>query len=250
MWGEHVRHQTRAEWTSCLRELVKLALPCAIIALLWFAAVVGTTDGIDVPSIQDMASRGDTRGVERELDRRGADINAVEPGGGRTPLMAAAMYGHIETAKLLLMRGADVRLCPGEYGTALTGAASGGNPDMVRLLLRHGSNPNVRTPRGGETPLMYAADGGHSGAAGVLLAAGADINAGNCAGRTPLMCAASNGHDRTVWLLLVAGADRTARDRDGDTAADYAAHGRHHATVRLLAEVNPRPSPSDAVSVW
>jgi ankyrin repeat protein len=60
--------------------------------------------------------------------------------------------------------------------------------EIVRLLLKHGANPNVRT-----------------------------LN-----GTTPLMTAARRGSTTLVSMLLDAGADPSAIDRCGQTAVDYA----------------------------
>ena len=212
-----------------------LGLPCALVAAVWFAAVIDARlDLYYEGTVHDLASHGDTAGVERAL-ARGISVNATEAGSGRTALMAAAGHGHLDLARRLLSRGADVRACGGELGTALQFAASDGNPKMVCLLLDHHSDPNAITPRSNETPLMAAARSGQDDAARVLIAAGACVNARNRFGSTALMCAASGGFDETVNLLLASGADRAARDRNGETAADYAAHSGHRATAQLLA---------------
>jgi ankyrin repeat protein len=109
---------------------------------------------------------------------------------------------------------------------------------MVRLLLEHHSDPNVRTVHGGVSPLMNAADWGEDAAAGVLIAAGADVNARSRVGRSPLMYAAAGGHDGVVWRLLAAGADPAASDADGHTAADEATTSGHPATADLLARAS------------
>jgi ankyrin repeat protein len=218
-----------------VKELVLVALPCALVAAVWLAAAIDMRlDLYYQGTIQELAWRGDMAGVQRAL-ARGVSVDAPELGSGRTPLMAAARHGHVDLAKWLLSHGADVRACAGEQGTALQFAALGGNPEMVRLLLDHHCDPNALTPRCHETPLMAAAKFGQDDAARVLIAAGARVNARSEVGSTALMCAASGGYDDTVRLLLDAGADRAARDRNGETAADYAAHSGHRATAQLVA---------------
>jgi ankyrin repeat protein len=243
MSAERLRNRVWTRWASHLRELVIRSLVLATVVVLGLVAVVGTSDGPGPPTIQDLVYKGDEAGVRRELDRRGgADVNAAQPGSGLTPLMIAARRGHIGTARLLLARGADVRLSAGSWGSALTCAASFGDPNMVRLLLDHRSDPNLPMAWGGISPLMAAADLGHDDAAAVLIAAGARVNSQNSWGRSALMFAASGGHDRTVQLLLAAGADRTARDCGGESAADQARHEGHRGTAQLLLarEAPPR----------
>ena len=61
------RDRVRDAW--CLTAVIKLCLPCVIIAILWLAAVVATWEGLGPPSIQDLAWQGDSTGVERALAR-------------------------------------------------------------------------------------------------------------------------------------------------------------------------------------
>ncbi|RYP14268.1 hypothetical protein DL765_006497 [Monosporascus sp. GIB2] len=57
---------------------------------------------------------------------------------------------------------------------------------------------------------------------------------GKMDGETPLQWAAKGGHEAVVQQLLETGADVHARDRDGRTALSYAAERGHEAVVQLL----------------
>lgn len=84
------------------------------------------------------------------LDDQGIDIdlgndNGSEPG---SPLLYAAHEGHIEIAKALISRGADVNLDHPEHGNALRGAINARNRKMAMLLLANGADPNLRDALG------------------------------------------------------------------------------------------------------
>ena len=65
--------------------------------------------------------------------------------------------------------------------TALHAAVqSARSEDTARALLEGGADVNARTHKG-NTPLLFAANAGHHGAAEMLLAAGAAANAQNAA---------------------------------------------------------------------
>jgi hypothetical protein len=108
MSSHRPRDLAPARFAWRLRQLFKLSLPCAIVVAVWYAAAVATREGVYVPTLQDHAREGDLAGVERALGRLGGDVNAVEPGSGRTALIAAAGRGQVGVARLLLSRGADV----------------------------------------------------------------------------------------------------------------------------------------------
>jgi ankyrin repeat protein len=156
---------------------------------------------------------------------------------GATPLTLAALGGHLETARLLIERGASVNPMSDD-GSALLMAAWGGHEPMVQLLLQAGADVNLASASG-ETPLMAAAYKGFAAIAELLLGHGADVNAQTSRGTTdfvnisPPVCgesalhlAAAEGHRRVVELLLTHGASKTLADHCGQRPLHWAA--RHH----------------------
>ena len=87
-----------------------------------------------------------------------------------SPLMMAALKGHLELVRQLIGRDADVNK-PG--WTALHYAATNGHVAVVQLLLDHHAYIDAESPNG-TTPLMMAAQYGSPGAVKLLLEAGAD----------------------------------------------------------------------------
>lgn len=73
-----------------------------------------------------------------------------------TPLHSAAGYNHIEAAKLILERGANVQAIDDRNRMPLHIAAQYGHVEMIELLVTSGSEVN-RQDLGGNTPLHLAA---------------------------------------------------------------------------------------------
>jgi uncharacterized protein len=94
--------------------------------------------------------------------------------GGSTPLLFAARAGDVESAKLLLAAGADVNDKLADGATALVVAAHGGHGDLAALLLDKGADPNVAEV--GYTALHGAIDRSDLALVKALLAHGADPN--------------------------------------------------------------------------
>jgi ankyrin repeat protein len=83
-----------------------------------------------------------------------ADVQ-VTPQGGFTPLLFAARVGDLETARLLVSKGADVNESTPAEGNSLVVAAAAGHEELARFLLEQGADPNA-VDGGGIAPLHYA----------------------------------------------------------------------------------------------
>jgi len=96
-------------------------------------------------------------------------------------------------------------------------------------------------PRGGFTPMLFAAREGSLDAARVLVEAGADVNLADPDGISPAMMSIINGHYDTAALLIRAeGVSVNAIDKAGRTALFYAAD--MHRLEWLFSRPTPRPS--------
>ena len=155
----------------------------------------------------------------------GADPNE-EGADQQTPLMILARTDNLPAAKVLLRAGADVNHVEQWRGqTALMWAAAQRQPEMVKLLLEHGADPDAQSwenhwerqvtaeprmkilPPGGFTPLLYAAREGCTECTRLLIEYGADINKTDPEGITPMLMATLNAKWDSARLLLEAGAN-------------------------------------------
>ena len=97
---------------------------------------------------------------------------------GFQPLGLASFFGHVETARLLVERGADVSSASRNEMKVmpLHSAAATGDADtryeLAKLLLEHGADPNARQ-QDDYTPLMAADQHGDERLRDLLVAHGA-----------------------------------------------------------------------------
>jgi uncharacterized protein len=106
-------------------------------------------------NVHEAAALGRTERLETLLDEDPAEANAFGDDGFH-PLGLACFFGHVDAARLLLERGADVNaLSRNEHiqTAAIHAAAAGegkGEPvryELVKLVLEHGADPKL--PQGG-----------------------------------------------------------------------------------------------------
>jgi len=125
----------------------------------------------------------------QSLLKQGVDFKSRDPD-GNTALMLATLYSSPEMMKLFLDLGADPNEMNKAGATALMWAVD--DLDKVKLLVNRGANVNAQADvtQSGFSPLMVAANS--AAAAPVvrfLLKRGADVNFAKKTGFTPLMAA-------------------------------------------------------------
>ena len=78
----------------------------------------------------------------------------------------ACMHGHVDAARLLLEKGAEINAIPGGFdfaGTGLHYAALNGHRPMIEFLLAHGADKTLKDTKVGSTAAGWAEHGGHTG---------------------------------------------------------------------------------------
>jgi len=98
----------------------------------------------------------DTDSLIDALEHNNIDINFMDDV-GQTLLNWATAFGTAEMVEYLINKGADVN--KGQRSSSLHYAACFGRVNIVKLLLRHGANPEIRDEEG-KTPLDKARERG------------------------------------------------------------------------------------------
>jgi ankyrin repeat protein len=229
----------------------------AVKALLAAGANVDTANRYGVTPLAQASTNGNAPIVEALL-KAGADANTFQAE-GQTALMSAARSGSAETVKILLDHGAELNSRESWRGqTALMWAAAENHPAVIQVLVDHGADVNLVSsvfdfsgmkvkpgdvpmhfPRGGFSALLFAARGGFTECAKILLDHGADLKIADPDGTSALVLAIINGHFDTAAFLLDRKADPNAADNMG-RAALFAA-----IDMRDLYGSN-RPAPKDS----
>ena len=150
----------------------------------------------------EAAALGDEQRLRALLDDDPALVSATS-GDGFSPLHLAAFFGRLETARLLVARGADVASVASNLMRVmpLHSAAAGRHAAIVALLVEAGAPVDARQA-GGFTPLHSAAQNGDAATAAALVAAGADPCAPNDEGVDPRTLARGRGHDGELGRVL------------------------------------------------
>lgn len=154
-------------------------------------------------TVFEAAATGKINNVIRLLAREPNLVNAYTVDGFQ-PLGLACFFGHFDVAEYLIKAGANVNSkSRNDLGVApIQSAAAGGHRKIVKMLLAHNADPNIREQ----------------------------------GGFTPLHAAAQNGDEETIRTLLFGGADQTIKSNNGKTALDLALEAGHEKATLLLGE--------------
>jgi ankyrin repeat protein len=141
-----------------------------------------------------------------EMIRSGADVNQTQ-GDGSTPLLWAVNRQDYEVAQALLVKKANPNAV-NEFGAMpLTEAARLNDDKLVKMLLEAGAQVDSANPDD-ESALMLAIKNGSLPMTETLVKAGANVNRiEKFHNQTPLIYAAAGGHIGIVKLLLSRDAD-------------------------------------------
>jgi ankyrin repeat protein len=227
--------------------------------LLAKGADISATDARERTALH-IAAADNRKEIAEVLLARKADLNARSLEG--SPLYLAVQRGLVNMASLLISRGADVDAKGPNGQTALVQAIAHLNQALVEMLLEHKADPNARyeltfdavpdlpNPNNYKptinaaqlTPMMLAANAGHTSIVSVLIKAGADVNAQDSTGTTALLWAVRRDRPGAVDALLNGGAEVNRADRYGLTPLGMAAALGREALVRALLQHGAAPN--------
>ncbi len=173
--------------------------------------VARADEGDDVRAMCDAAGKGDVDEVRRLLDA-GANVDGTDYA-GMTALQNAALTVEPEVVRLLLERGADPEITAGDGDTALLTAVAGG------------WNRFTSAQEEGAAEMIRA-----------IVDAGAKLDAQNEKGETALILAAEVGDQTTFDLLVERGANAAIKNKSGETAISIAREKSRYAMTRKLAQ--------------
>jgi len=151
------------------------------------------------PTLMEAAEQGDLQQMDSFLV--GKQLLNMRNACLWTPLMKAALNGHVEAVKKLVDKGAEIDLMD----------------------------------KGGYTAMMLAASNNFSEVVDLLIQNGADINHIELThGWSALIWAAKRGHRETVEVLLKHQPDKMLQDDEQKTALDHARENQFDGIVGLL----------------
>ncbi len=154
-----------------------------------------------VLTIFEAAATGKINHIIRLLARDPALVSAYAEDGFQ-PLGLACFFGHYDSAEYLVRAGAAIN-SPSRNGlkvAPLHSATAGRFERIVKMLLDHSADPNVREANG-FTPLHAAAQNDDVEIIRLLLLAGADLTIKSASGKTAMDVAMDAGHEKATALL-------------------------------------------------
>ncbi len=159
---------------------------------------------------------------------------------GELDLFEASATGqHTRVAEILDKEPKLVEAFSPDGFSALGLAAFFGHPEVMKVLLNHGADPNLPASNPMQTTPLHSAVANRGPATALkmtreLLARGAKVNVSQAGGWTPLHQAAAHGQEPLIRLLIAHGAERNAQSDDGRTPLAMAEERGHKAVLALL----------------
>ena len=185
------------------------------------------------------AIKSDNGSAVASLLTRGFDANTLDPQGFHGLFLAVQEPSPKVADVLIRWPKTNVESRTAKDESPLMLAALRGHLELVKKLIDRGADVN----KTGWTPLHYAATNGHLEIINLLLEKHAYIDAESPNGTTPLMMAAHYGSAAGVKLLLEAGADVSLKNQLGMTAIDFANKANRREAAEMIAAVRRGQQP-------
>lgn len=187
------------------------------------------------------------------LLQHGADPNTIDSA-GEAPLQAAARYGHLDCAGVLVDAGASLDYCPPpertDFSESALCSAVRKAPDLVAFLLSCGADPSAASSAR-RLPLVIAAEQGSVETVESLLAANSRIDEQDSDGRTALHAAIDAGSVPLVKTLLARGADpEIEADYEGSALCAAVLNYETDRAALVLALLPSHPNFSAVCPSW
>ena len=170
--------------------------------------------------------------IELVFSEHSQDVNSQDFTNCETPLHVGSKQGHLEFARILIERGADVSAQDKEGHTPLHLASQAGEVEVVRMLIERGADVGTQNKVGQTSLHVVSLDENwghpHFGyqrfgtssrpqVARMLIERGADVSVQDKEGHTPLHLASQKGRPEVAHMLIESGADASAQDEKGRT---------------------------------
>jgi len=202
--------------------------------------------------ILSAAEAGDLAVVSDILAKHPSHAHAANKYGWSV-LHKAVTGGNIEIVKTLLAHGVDPNVRSGTEETPLHCISSKASVELVELLLSAGADVNATDY--GDHSVLHSARYASADIISLLLQNGANVHHFDCLGKPILQSAAFYGATELARQLIEHGADVNVRSTDDDSTPLHSAASRNHvAIVELLigngAEINARTDHGDTPFKW
>jgi ankyrin repeat protein len=203
----------------------------------WMFCALSKEKGIDkkMKKLFSVAKKGNLDTIKQILDK-GKDINITD-NKGHTLLHIAAMEGHVEIVKYLIANKIGMDKLDNNGCSAFEIACGQDFYEIIKILSESGCNLYTN----GIDPLQVAASGGQDDIVELLINKGFDVNKadhGEDAGYTPIHWAVEENNLSTVKLLHKNGADLQVLEEEGCTPLYMAAADGYIDIVKYLIKNN------------
>jgi hypothetical protein len=199
---KELRAALKSAWDARFAAAHLCEPPPTLVNTLWLIAKNGYEDEIKKCLNLNKATR--------KCKQLQALMREVKGKYGLTQLNYFAGMGMIESVKrMLLIKGIEIESKDMFGNTPLMNAALRGHVEICKLLLDHGAKIESKGNLG-HTPLLIACEEGHLSVVSFLIDKGADVEASNNHGFRPLYIAALRGHLEIVKALIARHVDMNA----------------------------------------